>query len=71
MVAATVRVWHAERGWGVLDSDETPGGCWVHFSSVQMDGFTGLTPGEQVELEWEAAEQDKFRFRAIRVKPKA
>ena len=34
MVAAIVREWHADLGWGVLDSPETPGGCWAHFSVI-------------------------------------
>ena len=33
--SGTVRVWHAEEGWGVIDSAETPGGCWTHFSAVR------------------------------------
>ncbi|MGI8701473.1 MAG: hypothetical protein ACR2JU_09765 [Nocardioidaceae bacterium] len=24
---ATVRTWHDDEGWGVLDLPETPGGC--------------------------------------------
>jgi CspA family cold shock protein len=44
-VAATVREWRAEDGWGVLDSVETPGGCWTHFSVVEMVGYRELQPG--------------------------
>jgi len=33
----TVREW-AEEGWGVVDSAETPGGCWVHWSVVHEPG---------------------------------
>ncbi|MFF7232620.1 hypothetical protein [Streptomyces sioyaensis] len=29
-----VREWHSDEGWGVIDSDTTPGGCWAHFGSV-------------------------------------
>jgi cold shock protein len=71
MATATVRVWHAEDGWGVLDCPETPGGCWAHFSHVEMDGYKSLTPGQQVELEMEAVRQDGFDFRALRVIPTA
>lgn len=71
MVAAVVRVWHAEDGWGVVDSAETPGGCWAHFSHVEMDGYKKLTAGQHVGLEWETADQDGFNFRAIRVLPPA
>ena len=67
MVTAVVRVWHAEDGWGVLDCEETPGGCWAHSSVVQMDGYRALAPGQQVRLDWEYAEQDGFRFRAVQI----
>lgn len=30
----TVRVWHTEEGWGVVDCPDTPGGCWVQFSHL-------------------------------------
>jgi cold shock protein len=37
-----VREWHDEDGWGVLDSEATPGGCWAHFSAVLVDGYRSL-----------------------------
>ena len=44
MTTATVRTWSDEEGWGVLDCAETPGGCFAHFSDVQMLGFRSLAP---------------------------
>ncbi|WRZ94448.1 cold shock domain-containing protein [Streptomyces sp. NBC_01007] len=67
MIDATVREWMDEEGWGVLDSVETPGGCWAHFSAVEASGFRSLTAGEKVTLEWESDEQDGFQYRAVRV----
>lgn len=64
-----VRTWDDERGWGVVDSDETPGGCWAGFGAVAVEGFRTLQPGEAVELEWERAPQDGFAFRATRTWP--
>jgi CspA family cold shock protein len=69
MTEASVRVWHDEEGWGVLDSPETPGGCWAHFSAIEMPGFRALSVGQVVALEWEAAEQDGWHYRAVRVVP--
>jgi CspA family cold shock protein len=43
-VTATVREWYDEEGWGVLDSPETPEGCWAHFSNIETDGFRSLPP---------------------------
>ena len=64
-----VRVWHDEEGWGVIDSDVTPGGCWAHFSSVRVAGYRVLTPGQDVTFGFEAAEQDGYSFRAVEVRP--
>lgn len=64
-----VRVWHDEEGWGVIDSEVTPGGCWAHFSSVLVPGHAALGPGQQVRFSFEAAEQDSYSFRAVEVWP--
>ncbi|WP_236670859.1 cold shock domain-containing protein [Streptomyces sp. 7-21] len=72
-VGARVREWHDAEGWGVLDSAETPGGCWAHYSDIAPasgnDGFRSLTPGQPVILEWEAGAQDGYAYRARRVVP--
>ncbi len=67
--AGTVREWHDEQGWGVLDSPATPGGCWAHFSAVQLTGYRTLTPGAAVRFVFERADQDGFAFRAVQVFP--
>jgi len=67
--AGTVRVWHAEEGWGVIDSAATPGGCWTHFSAVLVAGHRALEAGQAVEFTFEAAEQDGWSFRAVGVWP--
>ena len=69
-VEGVVREWHPEQGWGVIDAQDTPGGCWAHFSSVAIDGYRELVPGQDVTLEWEAVDQDGFRYRARHVWPK-
>ncbi len=70
-VVARVREWHEEDGWGVLDAEETPGGCWVHFSAVKAHGYRSLRVGAEVELRvWEAGRQDGYDFRALEVVPR-
>ena len=75
MVRAIVREWHDEAGWGVLDSVETPGGCWTHYSvidtplisrigGVEVSEYRSLAAGDAVELECEAPGQDGFDYRA-------
>ncbi|WP_432509466.1 cold-shock protein [Kineococcus auxinigenes] len=70
VVEGVVREWRGDEGWGVLDSPETPGGCWVHFSGIAVRGHREPAPGQRVALEWEAAEQDGYRYRATRVWPR-
>ncbi|MGI5374979.1 cold shock domain-containing protein [Streptomyces sp. CA-251387] len=72
MVTATVREWHDEEGWGVLDCPETPGGCWGHYSDIQMDGFHVLSAGQTVDLVWEAPgfKQDGYDYRAVSIVPR-
>jgi cold shock protein len=67
-VEARVRVWHDEEGWGVVDSPETPGGCLVHFSHVDMAGYRSLRGVGTVELEYQEVPQDGYRFAAVRVR---
>jgi CspA family cold shock protein len=79
MVQATVREWHNDIGWGVLDSPETPGGCWTHYSAIEtrppahvedteVSKYKGVAAGDSVELEWEAPGQDGFDYRAVVVR---
>jgi CspA family cold shock protein len=70
MTLATVREWDDEEGWGVLDSPETPGGCFAHFGDIEgLEGFRSPAAGQRVELDWEAPgfQQDGYDFRALRV----
>lgn len=72
MVTATVREWHDEEGWGVLDSPETPGGCWGHYADIRTKGFHTLSPGQRIDLQWEAPgfKQDGYAYRAVNIVPR-
>ena len=65
----TVREWLREEGWGILDSVDTPGGCWTHFSYLIMDGEHSLLPGERVLFTWEHVAVDGLPYRAKQVWP--
>jgi len=67
MAVGVVREWHDADGWGVLDSDETPGGCWAHFSHLRMDGPARALPGQRVTFTYEPGPQDGFDYRAVDV----
>jgi CspA family cold shock protein len=63
----SVRTFDAGEGWGVIDGPDVPGGCWVHFSAIAMDGFRQLVRGQSVSFRAEAARQDGFGYRAMKV----
>lgn len=65
----TVSQWFSDEGWGVIESLDTPGGCWAHFSVVFGKGneLRTLTVGAVVPFTWESDEQDGFSFRATSV----
>jgi len=64
----TVREWNDEEGWGVIDSDQTPGGCWAHYSTIVGEGFRTVAVGATVVLDWEqVTDQDGYHYRATRV----
>jgi cold shock protein len=63
----SVRSYDADEGWGVIDGPDVPGGCWVHFSAVAGPGYRELTAGQPVSFRAEAADQDGFAYRAVRV----
>ena len=65
--SGVVREYHEDEGWGVIDAPSVPGGCWVHFSAIAMDGYRRLDVGRRVWFRAEAAEQDGFHFRAVKV----
>jgi len=66
-----VREWDDNEGIGVIDSPDTPGGCWAHFSNIVADETRPhvLTAGEQVTFSYEAGSQDGFDYRAVLVWP--
>jgi cold shock protein len=65
-----VRAFDQDSGVGVIDSPDTPGGCWVHFSAIDMDGYRALDPGEEVTFSFESVPQDGFSHRALEVRRK-
>jgi cold shock protein len=65
----TVREWHDDEGFGVIDSPGTPGGCWAHFSNIVADGYRSLRAGDHITFTFEPASQDGFGYRAILVWP--
>lgn len=70
MSVGSVTFWKKTDGWGVIESEDTPGGCWAHFSVIDMKGFHELSPGQEVYFEWEPSTNiDGYRFNALKIQP--
>jgi CspA family cold shock protein len=67
--AGVVREFHPADGWGVIDGDDVPGGCWVSFAVIRMDGYRELAPSAPVRFTFERADQDGYAYRATDVWP--
>jgi len=65
----TVSVWHDEDGWCVIEAEATPGGCWLHVSSVLVSGPARVALGDVLRFTFERGEQDGYAFRAVEAWP--
>jgi cold shock protein len=72
-VDGVVRAFDAEEGWGVIEAPEVPGGCFVHFSNIAIDGYRSLDVGQHVRFTYEDPGflQDGCPYRALTVWPQA
>ena len=70
MATGVVKFYKAEKGWGAISSPELPDGldAFVHFSAIEAEGYKSFEQGDQVEFDYEPAQQDSFRFRATRAR---
>jgi CspA family cold shock protein len=69
-VQTTVDWWNDASGSGALaDSEETPGGVFIHFSVIEMEGFKTLRPGQRVEALVSEGGQDGYPYGASIVRP--
>jgi CspA family cold shock protein len=70
-VSGVVLRFDAEEGWGVIASPVTPGGAFVGFWDIQMDGYRSLTPGQPVTFVAgrPSGGQDGYVFVAEQVRP--
>lgn len=71
LTAGVVTSFDADEGWGVIEAPEVPGGCFVHFSSIQMTGYRELEAGQRVRFTFEQLGflQDGYAYRAQAVWP--
>ena len=50
MIQGTVKFFNSEKGYGFISRDQGED-VFVHYSSIQGDGYKSLEEGQQVEFE--------------------
>lgn len=51
MARGKVKWFNDQKGFGFIESLETGGDVFVHYSGIQSDGFKTLAEGDEVEFE--------------------
>ena len=58
----TVKWFNAEKGYGFITNDSTGEDVFVHFSTIQTEGYKALNDGQQVTFDTEIdARSNKVR----------
>lgn len=65
----TVKWFDAEKGYGFIANETSGEDVFVHFSSIQSDGYKKLEEGQRVTFDTEADPRDSRKVRAINVVP--
>ena len=70
-----VKFFRSDKGWGAIVTPSLPHDVWVHFSSIEGEGFRSLDEGDPVEFTYEDCwgRQDSWHYRTTwcrRVEPK-
>ncbi len=69
MNKGTVKWFNAEKGYGFISNDNGGDDIFVHFSSIQVEGFKTLTEGQKVEFDTETDPKNSAKLRAVNVTP--
>ncbi|MDF2838923.1 MAG: cold-shock DNA-binding protein family [Evtepia sp.] len=67
MNTGTVKWFNADKGFGFIANENGSGDVFVHFSSIQGNGFRTLEEGQKVSFDTEADPRDSKKLRAINV----
>ena len=67
-MTGTVRWFKNEKGYGRITGDDDYF-YFVHFSSIEVEGYKTLEPGQRVTFEWLGRRVDHMRKAADNVRP--
>ena len=66
-MTGTVKWFNADKGFGFISNDDGSEDVFVHFSSIQGEGFKTLDDGQKVEYEVEPDPKNSSKLRAVNV----
>ena len=67
MAEGTVKWFSDKKGYGFIAQEESEQDIFVHYSSIEMDGFKTLSEGQQVVFEVEDGERGPKAVNVSRV----
>lgn len=65
----TVKWFNEGKGFGFISNDDGSGDVFVHFSSIQGNGFRTLQENQKVTYDVETDPKDRNKLRAVNVRP--
>ena len=68
MNSGTVKWFNSEKGFGFISNDNGGDDVFVHFSSIQSDGYKSLNEGDKVTFNTEQDPKDSRKLRATNVR---
>lgn len=67
MAQGTVKWFNEKKGYGFITPDDGSGDCFVHFSSVQGEGFKTLREGDKVEFKITQGERGRQASNVVKL----
>ena len=67
MSNGTVKWFNNDKGYGFIENDEGGNDVFVHFSSIQIEGFKTLKEGQKVSFDIEDDPKNENKKRAANV----
>lgn len=67
MNSGTVKWFNSEKGFGFISNDNGGEDIFVHFSSIQTNGYKSLNEGDRVVFDTEKDPKNSSKQRAINV----
>jgi CspA family cold shock protein len=67
MSTGKVKWFNPDKGYGFISNDDGSDDLFVHFSSINVDGFKTLDEGQKVQFDIEQDDRDPGKLRATNV----